>query len=352
MKEQYGRDNLAVAWQYPGQELEVIPARYSRMTSPTSGHSISPSSSLAPSSSSSPSFGPSSSMAPSSSLFPTRSKFCIEISIVYDGYPQEISWDLIKINGISSVEFELLRSHYASFGDTSQTETFCLVEGDYEFIISDIVGDGMMCCDYGEVVCMDCKYGDAYYNITTASGALISEGGDFDWSESTNFSLPFIPGISISPSSSLAPSSSSSPSFSPSSSMAPSSSLFPTRSKFCIEISIVYDNNPHEISWDLIKINGISSVEYELLRSHNASLGDTLQTETFCLVEGDYEFIISDTVGDGMMCCDYGEGVCMDCKYGDAYYNITTASGALISEGGDFDWSESTNFSLPFIPPL
>ena len=84
-------------------------------------------------------------MAPSSSLFPTRSKFCIEITILYDIYPQEISWDLIKINDISSVENELLRSHHASFGDTSQIETFCLVEGDYEFIISDIFGDCMMC---------------------------------------------------------------------------------------------------------------------------------------------------------------------------------------------------------------
>jgi hypothetical protein len=193
MKEAHGRDNLAVAWQYPGQALEVIPARYSRMTSPTSGPSISPSSSLAPSSSLSPSFGPSSSMAPSSSLFPTRSKFSIKITIVYDNCPQEISWDLIKINDISSVEYEMLRSHNAAFGDISQTETFCLVEGDYEFIISDILGDGMMCCYYGERYCMDCKHGDAYYNIKTAHGALISEGGDFDWSESTNFSLPFIP---------------------------------------------------------------------------------------------------------------------------------------------------------------
>ncbi len=79
-----------------------------------------------------------------------------------------------------------------------------------------------------------------------------------------------------------------------------------------------------------------------MLRSHNATFGDTLQTETFCLVEGDYEFIISDTVGDGMMCCDYGSPDCMDCKYGDAYYNITTAHGALISEGGDFDQTVHT----------
>lgn len=35
MKEGSGGDNLAIAWQYPGQALEVIPASYSVMTKPT-----------------------------------------------------------------------------------------------------------------------------------------------------------------------------------------------------------------------------------------------------------------------------------------------------------------------------
>jgi hypothetical protein len=34
MKENSNSDHLAVAWQYLGQALEVIPARYSRMTRP------------------------------------------------------------------------------------------------------------------------------------------------------------------------------------------------------------------------------------------------------------------------------------------------------------------------------
>lgn len=34
MMEGGGLDSLAVAWQYPGQELEVIPARFSMMTRP------------------------------------------------------------------------------------------------------------------------------------------------------------------------------------------------------------------------------------------------------------------------------------------------------------------------------
>lgn len=35
MKEEMYADHLAIAWQYPGQALEVIPARYSMITRPT-----------------------------------------------------------------------------------------------------------------------------------------------------------------------------------------------------------------------------------------------------------------------------------------------------------------------------
>jgi hypothetical protein len=35
MKEMSNFDNLAIAWQYPGQRIEVIPAHSSRMTRPT-----------------------------------------------------------------------------------------------------------------------------------------------------------------------------------------------------------------------------------------------------------------------------------------------------------------------------
>jgi hypothetical protein len=34
MKEEIGQDNLAIAWKYPGQYLEVIPAIYSRNVKP------------------------------------------------------------------------------------------------------------------------------------------------------------------------------------------------------------------------------------------------------------------------------------------------------------------------------
>lgn len=38
MKEGEGLDHLAIAWKYPGQELQVIPAVYSKTTGPSTYH--------------------------------------------------------------------------------------------------------------------------------------------------------------------------------------------------------------------------------------------------------------------------------------------------------------------------
>ena len=58
----------------------------------------------------------------------------------------------------------------------------CLQEGEYEFTIKDMAGDGI-CCGVTQ------RYGS--YNVTT-NGMLIAEGGDFNSSESTSFSLPML----------------------------------------------------------------------------------------------------------------------------------------------------------------
>jgi hypothetical protein len=121
-------------------------------------------------------------MAPSALLFPTLHSQCfIEVTIVYDSYPKETHYELVEIIDITSEENEFLISRNASVGDTSQTESFCLVEGDYEFAISDIYG-----------VCMLCMYGRILkYNITTANDELILEGrGDLEWSVRAIFFAP------------------------------------------------------------------------------------------------------------------------------------------------------------------
>lgn len=126
----------------------------------------------------SPTMSPSSieqdSLQPTSSLKPTETRYCIEITIVYDRNPWQTSWDLFFNNA-------LVKSHAANFGDTSFSQTICLQEGTYTFIINDWDG---LCCNSVE---------GGHYNVTTSSGMMIVEGGEFDIEESTSFSIPFEP---------------------------------------------------------------------------------------------------------------------------------------------------------------
>jgi len=63
---------------------------------------------------------------------------------------------------------------------------------------------------------------------------------------------------------------------------------------------------------------------------------NTLNSRRFCLPKGEYEFTIYDSAGDGIIL--------------PGHYNVTTLNGALIAQGGEFEWEEATRFSLPFVP--
>lgn len=141
-----------------------------------------------------------------------------------------------------------------------------------------------------------------------------------------------------------APTSSSVPttsSFSPSTSAlptsVPSTSSSPTETCSWVEITITYDEFPFETSFQLKHsvIDNIGDNETVQIM-HAASVRDTSYTKSICLEEGDYEFTIFDS-----------DGIC--CNYGDGGYNITS-DGALIVEGGEFEISVRTTFSIPFFP--
>ena len=120
---------------------------------------------------------PTSRMSPSLSSPPTETCYWVDIVIVYDGYEDETSWELERVVG-NGINNELVKSHQAAGGDTAHIESICLQEGEYEFTIYDY--DAGICCNYGE----------GHYNVTS-NGTAIVEGGEFEDSESTTFSIPF-----------------------------------------------------------------------------------------------------------------------------------------------------------------
>ena len=90
--------------------------------SPSAVPSISPS--MLPTLSPHPSTSPSVSVAPSTSSFPTQTCFWVNISIIYDSYPEETSWEL-KINQTER-DYLVLKSYSAADGDTVYTDSVCL----------------------------------------------------------------------------------------------------------------------------------------------------------------------------------------------------------------------------------
>ncbi len=95
----------------------------------------------------------------------------VTLTIVLDNYPEETSW---QIRSGSTVVAS--GGTYGSQADGyTVVENVTLADGCYDFIISDVYGDGICC-----------SYGNGSYNLTAGSTTLAS-GGAFGSSETTNF---------------------------------------------------------------------------------------------------------------------------------------------------------------------
>lgn len=97
----------------------------------------------------------------------------IILSITFDNFPQETSWELTNSGGtvVASESYST-----ANPDGSTVTETISgLSAGNYTFTISDSIGDGICC-----------SFGNGSYTLSSAVGEIAS-GGDFDDSEATNF---------------------------------------------------------------------------------------------------------------------------------------------------------------------
>jgi hypothetical protein len=139
MKEGVGNDNLAIAWQRPGQALiEVIPANFSSVKIPCPPDWI-----------------------------------AVEVKVTADDYPDEISWTLASKCGTGITLSSSTDSFSNGYMTLSATE--CLPPGEYEFTITDTAGDGI-CCDLGQ----------GGYDILV-NGMINHTGGQFGSLETKTF---------------------------------------------------------------------------------------------------------------------------------------------------------------------
>mgnify|MGYP003670956012 CR=1 FL=1 len=98
----------------------------------------------------------------------------INISITFDNYPEETAWTLTNASGTT-----VASGSYSSVNADGSTvnESYCLPNGCYDFVITDVYGDGMCC-----------SYGNGAFSVTSGSTTLAS-GGSFTSSDVTNFCL-------------------------------------------------------------------------------------------------------------------------------------------------------------------
>ena len=94
----------------------------------------------------------------------------VRVEIVHDDY-DESSWELID-----KTDSVVVASGVVGEGDTN--DVFCLDNGEYTFTIYDAFGDGICCA-----------YGDGFYAVTGAISGLLASGGEFEQSESTDFTI-------------------------------------------------------------------------------------------------------------------------------------------------------------------
>jgi len=99
-----------------------------------------------------------------------------------------------------------------------------------------------------------------------------------------------------------------------------------------VTLNLTTDKYGSETSWELKNAGG------SVLYSGSGYSDYSDYTQTFVLSDGDYEFIIYDSYGDGI-CCSSGNGS----------YTLTDGNNAQIVSGGDFSSSETTGFSIPGI---
>ena len=115
---------------------------------------------------------------------------------------------------------------------------------------------------------------------------------------------------------------------------------YPCNEGAFVNISIVFDEYPNDISWELWYKGQTPNEGYQyLVKNGNGS------DEMICISEeGVYEFIIYDENGDGLCCTSYPFGsyeVALDTG------GWSTPNEEIIIQGGTFGFSESTLFTWP-----
>ncbi len=201
----------------------------------------------------------------------------VQVQIVPDGFPNEISWDIQ--DSLGNVIYEsALGSDFNYTGCVPDGQ--CLV-----FTIYDTFGDGLL--------------GEANYMVYMGTELVANGGGNYGHEESTAINCADNPGN-------------------------PPTIDCTNPNTISFEVMINPDEYPGEITWDLKDANG------QIIHQSSGSGQDFVYSDCIIL-DGCMTFTIYDSYGDGML--------------GNANYTVLVAGQEVASGGGNYGYSESTNFN-------
>jgi len=102
----------------------------------------------------------------------------IRVSIAFDEYPSETSWDIHEIRPVDSDDIDdyAIKSNKVENVDDA---ALCLTEGKWQFTIYDTVGDGLCC-----------RWGEGHYNVTLYDEVIV-QGSNHTHGETAIFDIPF-----------------------------------------------------------------------------------------------------------------------------------------------------------------
>ena len=279
-----------------------------------------------------PSMSPSQSQSPTISSGPTFDCTYIDIDITYDMMgAEETSWIVTTgdYDALNVGQFEVVAESppiddaILLAPSSAESHRICIPShlGDvFSFVIFDTGGTGL-----------SPLYGEGGYVITSPDvpGEILGKGGEFTTMDVVTFRIPF----------------QFAPSMSPSVSSQPTATSQPTQDCTQVEVRILFDAYPTDISWVVTATSANDHYDEEEIlfespiyeEENHASI---YQSQMLCfLFDGIFLFEIYDLSGDGLV-GNFGEG----------YYALAAkdrdGEEIIFAQGSDFDYTEASLFSI------
>ena len=247
----------------------------------------------------------------------------LTINITTDNYPTETRWYITNQNG---VEIDGINSGDLTAPNANYSWDVCVDLNDcYTFWIEDSYGDGICC-----------QYGNGSFSVSY-NGTIIGSGGTFQNSTTIdNIFCNIILGCTDPAASN----------YDSNATNDDGSCIYPCNDNI-VNLNFTPDCYGEETSWVLQDDNG--SILYSVSSGYYPGGSSTttmatnpiMVTEEFCLVDGCYSFIVSDSYGDGMSGSQWTCGL-------DGDYQILDDSGNILGslQNVNFGTSETSSFCL------